>query len=89
MTILGKTLIGLGVATGVTWLVMELSKKHPKPAKSIVDLVNEAGNFMADNISNHPSDKLAIEIVKKDKDFLAERAKDQLDEYHNQSRKGY
>lgn len=89
-----KTLIGIiglgvaaGAAVGAAWFILELSKKYPEPAKAIVNGVNELANLAADNISNHHDDKPAIEVLKKGKDALAEIAKHELDEYHNQSRR--
>ena len=79
--------LGIGAAAGAAWLVMELAKKHPEVAKSIVSGVNEIGNLAADKISNHPNDKLPIEIMKKGKDVLAEIANHELDEYHKRSQR--
>lgn len=83
-----KTLISifsLSAAVGAAWLILELSNKYPEPAKAIVSGVNGLANLAADNLSNHPDDKPAIEALKKGKDVLAEIAKDQLDEHYNQS----
>ena len=80
-------IVGVGAAVGAAWLVLELAKKYPGAAKSIVSGVNEIGNLSADKISNHPDDKLPIEIIKKSKDALAEIAKQELDVYYNQSQR--
>ena len=63
MDIFEKTLVGIlgiGVAVGAAWLVVELAKEHPKAAKSIVGGVNEIGNWAADKIPECPDEEIII-----------------------------
>ena len=90
MTTLEKVFFGItgvGIAAGAARLVVEFAKTHPNAAKFAIGVANEGANVAADKISNHPNDKLAIEALKKSKDVLAEIAKHELDEYHNQCRR--
>jgi hypothetical protein len=88
-TIYGITGVGLGIGAvkGAARLVLNLAKKYPEAAKFIVNVVNEIGNISADKFSNHPNDKLPIEIIKKGKDVFAKIANHELDEHHKRSQK--
>jgi len=78
-------IMGVGIAAGAAYLILELSKTHLNTSKTIVDVASKVGDLAADNISNLPDDKPIIEGLKTGKDFLAEVAKEQLDRHHNQN----
>jgi len=82
-------ILGVCVAAGAAWLVVDLAKKHPESAKTIINGVSEFADIAADNISSHPDDKLPIEAIKKGKDFLVEITNHEIDEYHNQNRRWF
>ena len=78
-------ILGVGIAAGVAYLTVELSKTHPTAAKTVVDGISKVGDLAADKISDNPNDKPIVEGLKSGKDFLAETAKGKLDERHNQN----
>jgi len=80
-------ILGVCAAAGTAWFVAELAKKNPEPAKTIINGVSKLGDVAADNISNHPDDKLPIEAIKKGKEFLVKITNHEIDEYHNQNRR--
>ena len=57
-------IMGVGIAAGAAYLILELSKTHLNTSKTIVDVASKVGDLAADNISNRPDDKPIIEGLK-------------------------